>query len=960
MRKKSFLEEIAEKIVVSQVSLQETAILLPNKRAKRMLLKVLAKQCKKSVFAPTIFTIDEFMDKLSPYQRLTKVELMVKLHEVHQEFSENDFTEDVFTWIPAFVDDISEMDMQLADAVSIFHDLSNAKEFEFTIGHDNLSEYQKKHLKLYQLFADIYTQFKQKLRDQGLGYAGMIYRDCADHVGDYVQKLPFKNYVFAGFHVLNPAELTVVAYIKEHYNTQIYFDIDPFYCDFKKDERYSTAHFVRKICERLKLPEEQIEFKQSHYKDTEKNIQIVGTSKTMNQIYYAIHCLKEIESRQGNLNDTAVVLADEQLLLPFLSAYGIENVNITMGYPFKETPAYTLMNVLFDLYHQALQFHSKGQELRFQHKQLIYLLRSPLVRKHLFKDAESYNTYLKQLDESQKIVFSISELQQTANEYAIDIELPKSIDEKHEILSAVTNYMQRLLDKISKERSQDSAILCILVEQLRHTQELLQPLLQSLGFSTMKYLVEQQVGQLSVPIKGDATQGLQVMGLLETRTLDFKNVIMLSVNEGTLPSGIRYNSLIPFEFKFNGEALENYLYKDQVYAYHFFRLLQRAENVVLLYNNVSEDTTLTEKSRFIMQLEFEIQEQQLDNINLSYPVVNFSFTADTTADIIIQKNDEILEALKAYKYSASSFNDYLSCPLKFYLKSICNIRPPETFKEKIGSNIIGTISHSCFEDVCKDIMANPCDYENIIQKHLDNKENLVRKKFLENKELNIKDKDLDQGRVLLAVKMVEYNVAKYLPKLKEELAKDVRILGNELELQCTLPVTVETENHEIHLTGTIDRLQVKDGNYEVIDYKTGKVDSKKLLIKNSNLDKVFTDTEYNKFIQLLFYAILCKKNTNNPVFSNTNKQADIKGIIISIPDVNKNDAYLHASKFNLSDESEPDKKKDTDLFTVEILNLFEKALAKVFAEILNPKVAIVQTTDTTQCKYCDFKHMCRR
>lgn len=952
----AFLETLAESIVASRIPLQEAAIILPNKRAKRMLLLAIANNYDKPVFAPAIFTIDDFMERLSPLESLDKVTLMVKLYELYRHNYDSKSVDEVFTWAPAFVDDISEMDMQLADVITVFKDLSGAKAFEMKLGQDDLSQAQQDKIALYDSFADLYVQFGEFLREQHWGYPGMIYRDCAQNVDSYIQHLPYKYYVFAGFHVLNPAELSVVSYIKEHYNTQVYFDIDPFYCDFEKNERFTTAHFVKKICSRLEIPISELQYNHSYYKDQKKDVEIVGTSKTMNQIYYAIHCLNSIEKEQKSLNDTALVLADEQLLVPFLSAYGIENVNITMGYPFTATPAYTLLVTLFELYHQALQFAGTSRKLKFHHKHLITLFRSPLVRKYLFVNESQYQDLMKELESNQSAFYGVDDFKNLKTENLREELLPSDDVSQQTLLQAVVDYLKMLLANIIDER--DASILKVLVEQLDKTMLLLQPLLNVLSFYTMKYLVEQQVSTLTVPIKGDATKGLQVMGLLETRTMDFKNVVMLSVNEGTLPSGIRFNSLIPFDFKFNGETLENYLYKDQVYAYHFFRLLQRAKKVVLLYNNDSA-ASLAEKSRFISQLEFEVQEQHLDNIHLSYKTVSFPYQAESEKPIFVNKTDEIVRKLHMMSFSASALNNYIKCPLKFYMNNVCGIRERETFKDKIGMDAIGTVAHACFEEVFNQIKVHRTDYVAIIDSYLKDLEEHVKKHFLVTESLGLREEDMVQGRVILARKVVEHLVNSYLLKAKEELAQGtIEIIGNELQLECTL--TVGDQN--VRLNGIIDRLQLNDGHLEVVDYKTGKVAKTTLSIKESKYEELFEDPKYDKLIQLLFYAILCRYNKgnaeNNDIWKRVSLPFEVRCAIVALQHINANSSeYQHFAKFEKNDDS---KKILSDSFDEDVLEMFEEYLKGKLSEIIDPQIPFVQSENADNCGYCEFKYLCRR
>ena len=955
--KNSFLFDLAQSIISSNIAFEDTVVVLPNRRAQRLLLKTLAEQFGKAMFAPAIYSIDEFMDMLSPLQKMSKLEQLVQLflqYKTMKKEATADFNE-MLAWAPSFLKDISEIDMQMDDGVTILKDLASAKEFEIPFGQDTISAGQQDKIAFFQMLSDLYVQYRNNLSLQHLGYDGLIYRDCAEHVSEYAQKLVHKHYVFAGFHVLSPSEIAVIKYIQEHFDTQFYFDVDPFYCDFNKDARFSTAHFLNKICKNLSLSQDRISFNTSHFASKQKNIQIVGTAQYMNQIYYAIDCLEKIKQQQGNLDDTALVLADESLLLPFLTAYDVTDANVTMGYPIKATPAYTLLETILETYQTCLRYMTGSSGKIFYHySNILSIFRNPFVKKYLFKSTQDFNNTINGMESSQH-----SPLYHP-DDFATGL-LPSFSPDSKSVLQDIIHYIKSIVDKVVD--IQEASMLNIVLNTLLQTEQILEPMGATvpLSFSTVRFAIHQQLDTLTLPIQGDATKGLQVMGLLETRTLDFKNVILLSVNEGVLPAGISFNSLIPFDFKFTGETLENYLYKDQVYAYHFFRLLQRAENIVLMYDNDCSNS-LMEKSRFITQLEFEIREQGLDNIKLEYPNVTFPFKMSKPESISVHKTPDILKAVENFEFSASALNVYINCPLQFYLNSICRIQQPDTFKEKIGSNLVGSIAHAIFENVFNDIKENPEDAQSILNAAIESIDSRIRRLLIEdevfrkNNHLQFGEDDLKHGRFYLAVQMVRNDVINYLTKAKEEMKGDVTIIGNELKLYCTL--AVGDENKKLTLKGSIDRLQKEDGHLTVIDYKTGKVDESKLKVALDSLGTVFSDAHHGQFIQLVFYALLCR-------FAQHEK---LKGLgqldathcaIISIKDANQNRPYLHKA---LIGKTLSNKKlvNPSPSFENEFLDKLETSLKDVLAEIINPQKDFSQTNDSNRCINCDFKHICKR
>lgn len=956
----TFLSQLAEQITALHLPMEKSVVVLPNRRARRMLFQALAARAEGPIFAPAVFTINDFIEKLSPLESLDKFSLLVHLYQTYKELvgDEADDFSTALSWMPAFVDDMSEVDKQLDDGVKILKDLASAKQFEIGFGQDERSEEQDRKVRFFNMLAQLYVSFKEKLAQRGYAYDGMLYRDSAEQAERYCGQLPYEHYVFAGFHVLNPAELSVVKAIQDRFDTHFFFDIDPFYCDFQKEDRFTTAHFLSKICQKLNLDEKKVQFNSDSYSTVPKEVRIVGTSKDMNQIYYAIQCIEEIKERQGNLDDTALVLADESLLVPLLAAYDTRDANVTMGYPLTATPAYSLLTTLLEIYERGQSYGVAGTTMRFHRRDVIAILQSPIIQDLCFDTPKQYHETVEKIRSEQHFFYEMGEL--------ADVPVP-AFGEVSGLVPALLDYLRGLLARVVSQM--DMAMLQPLIEQLEQVQGQLQLLAEAgvpLTLSIVKYAIRQQMGGVSLSLKGDATHGLQIMGLLETRTLDFKNVIMLSVNEGKLPTGITYNSIIPFDFKFQDESLENYLYKDQVYAYHFFRLLQRAEQVVLIYDNDTSSGNLAEKSRFVAQLEFEVRERGLDNIHITYPTVAFPYIAATSEGIQVRKNDEILQKIYGYRFSATALKTYISCPLQFYLKHICGIRTSEKVTDHVEANAVGSVVHAVFEKVF-DVTAGPkSDFSQRIDDYLAHLDDNLRQLVLTDEELRKsvrwEEKDLSEGRVYLAMAMIRNDVKNYLEKSKAEFRdRGVTIVGNELKLDCQLPV----DGHLLTLYGVVDRLETEvdpsTGNrhLSVVDYKTGLVNKGNLSIVINDCSALFKDPQYREFLQLLFYVLLCKYS-DNPVVKKYQGDNPLHCSILGIMDVNMGRKdYLHRAL--IADKVESRKKvNETPEFTEERVDILENGLKALLGQIIDKDEPFTQTEDPKRCKYCDFKSLCGR
>ena len=955
----SFLTQLAGQIVALRLPMERSAVVLPNRRARRMLLQAIATHANAPIFAPAVFTINDFIDKLSPLERLDKFPLLVRLYKAYKELagdSADDFNT-ALSWMPAFVDDMSEVDKQLDDAVSILNGLASAKRFETAFGQDEMSEEQARRVRFFEMLSQLYVTFRDRLAEEGCAYDGMLYRDCAEHAGQYCTQLSYEHYVFAGFHVLNPAELTVVKAFQDRFDTHFFFDIDPFYCDFQKNERFTTAHFLSKICDKLHLDENRLLFRSDCYATVPKEVRIVGTSKMMNQIYYAVQCIKEIRDRQGDLDGTALVLADESLLVPLLTALDARDANVTMGYPLTATPAYSLMTTLLDIYERGQGYGIAGRAMRFHRRDLMAIMQSPIIQDLCFETPERYHEAMERIRSAQHVFYEPGELD--------GLPVP-AFGEVSDLVPALVEYMRDLLSR--ETAREDLSMLQPLVIQLETVQGQLQLLAESgvpVTLSIVKFAIRQQMDSISLSLKGDATRGLQVMGLLETRTLDFKNVIMLSVNEGVLPAGITYNSIIPFDFKFQGETLENYLYKDQVYAYHFFRLLQRAEQVVLVYDNDNSGGSLAEKSRLISQLEFEVRERGLDHIHLTYPTVAFPYHPAMHEGIQVRKSDEILKMIYGYKFSASALKTYVLCPLQFYFKHLCGICSPEKVTDHVEGNAVGTVVHAVFEKVF-DVTDGPkSDFSQCIDDYLESLDENLRLLVLKDeklrKSIHWEEADLSEGRAYLAMAMIRNDVENYLQQSKKEFEqRRVTVVGNELKVDYELVV----DGHPLAMYGVIDRLETEidpvtqECHLAVVDYKTGKVNRDKLAVPLDGLDVVFTNPQFREFFQLAFYALLCKY-THNKTIKRYVGDKPPRCAILSIADANMGKEYFHRAFIETKDA----KRKVTDRtpdFTEEIMGRLEDGLRGLLGKIIDKEVPFSQTDDADHCKGCDFKHLCGR
>jgi len=908
----SYLTQLAQKIASnSETPLEHTIVVLPNKRAKRELLRELASHFTKPVFAPNILSVNEFIESLSSLKKIDNDELLMRLFKVYKEKNaekSDDFTA-FLAWAPLFLQDINEIDMHLADASLIFSNLSEVKTLETSFGKENLTEAQRQYLHFYNQLADLYAVFTNALRAENVGYEGMIYRDVANsfyhkehkestkgtnvnlcELSEKLCTLSGQNtrYIFAGFNAVTPTELEILHYFYTHKNAEIYFDIDFFH-----DDKYGI--FIEEIRQKLRIPEIP---KSNDYKKKPKQISCISAPRRTAQVYQAIEVLNTIAQEQGNLNDTVLVFADETMLLPFIQAYNCEHANITMGYPLQSTLAAQQLQHYIDTEKQNNRLQKPVYNLKTQGFEFLQFLKTK------FQPPKNETT------------------PQDQNPYSLMAPL----------VAEVSAFLEQFFTDAVLQSFSPST---------------------ELDFAIVEYFLQEKIRATTIPFTGNAHEGLQIMGLLETRMLDFKNVIVLSMNEGVLPKGKAAPSLLLYEIK-KHFGLSTQQRKDAIFGYHFFRLLQRAENVFLIYDNESTNA-LAEKSRFVEQLEFEIKKQQLQeiiHISDKQFVLPFSFPVSDTK-ISIPKTASIIEKLAGFTYSPTSLHTYIQCPLQFYWKYIEKITTPELFDQSNESAIIGTVIHKVLEEVFIQLQQKSAQYATILSEFAKNIDEILLCTFREQPE--VANEDIFQGKLFLAYQIVRKSILDYIKVIQEEWKNTpYQIIGTEIPLFSEIPLVAEIPlfsevplvAQKLCFAGKADRVEMRDNKVTILDYKTGKVEAKKLQCKAKEFETIFTTPDLPQLFQLLCYAYLYQNSRSSSLVQTT----EIQCRIIAFQELYKQiDAYVYYAEID-----------GEKVLTNETLQLFEAHLKLLFSAILDEKVAFCQTDDKKNCEYCDYKSVCNR
>ena len=658
----SFIKHVLLDLQKKGQPLQDLYFILPSKRAKTFLKHELASVLKFPIFSPTILSVEELVEDLSGLKALDNSELFFRLYSTYSNQIDNSELEpfDSFIkWAQILLQDFNEIDRHLVNQTDIFDYLSAIKELDHWSLESNQTDLIKSHLKFWKNIGNYYNAFTEDLIENKEGYQGLIYREAANNLEYYIETNSNRKHVFLGFNALNKSEAQIIQGLLQNDLAHIYWDIDK---TFINDTVHDAGHFTRQHKSQWKyFNTSPFNWISSHYSN-KKKIQAIGVPKLVGQAKYIGHILKDLKEEHLNLSKVAVVLGEENLLVPILNSIpnSISQVNVTMGLPLKFVPLASLFKLLFNIHRQ--------NSTRYYHKDVIDLLSHPSIYR-LF-DSKLGNGAKQIIASIQKNNFTYLNLRQLKSlvddtHYSLVDELFESWKDNPKFaISQCSKLIQRIKTKLNQEKSNlELEYLFRFYKLFNQLTELSSNYKQHLkSVKILEGLFNELLTSETLDFQGEPLDGLQIMGMLESRVLDFETVIISSVNEGILPSGKTNNSFIPYDVKLQNE-LPTYKEKDAVYTYHFFRLLQRAKNIYILYNTEIDVLKGGEKSRFITQLEIEgIHTIEQIIAAPKVPVIENKLKQ-------VSKNQAAVEQLKTLAtkgFSPSSLTNYIRNPIDFY------------------------------------------------------------------------------------------------------------------------------------------------------------------------------------------------------------------------------------------------------------------------------------------------------
>lgn len=910
----SFIKSVLLDLQKKGKNLDKLYFILPSKRAGVFLKHYLSKIIDKPIFAPHILSIEEFVEEMSGLKSLSNYDALFRLYSAYLEVTPKKNQEPFETfssWAQILIQDFNEIDRYLGNQNAIFDYLQAIKEIDHWSLETKQTNLVKSYLKFWRHLKTYYSVFTDNLLSQKQGYQGLIYREAVENLESYIENNTEKDHVFLGFNALNTCESLIIQGLLQSESAHIYWDIDTV---FLQDKIHDAGLFIRQHTEKWNyFKTNPLNWATSNYSE-KKNIKVIGVPKLVGQAKCIGQILESIHSENSDLRNTAVVLGEENLLIPVLNSIPeqINKVNVTMGLPLKFVP-------LASLFEQLFSIHKKNTP-SYYFRDVIDLIFHPSIHRLFKTEPDNQLNHISNYIQKNNLVYlTLHDLKKIAHNnvhHIIDILLSPWENSTKVAL----NYCSDLIQLMKSNFSSTSLELEYLyrfhtlfnqLSELNNTYQHLNSI-ESL-FKVYKDVLQNE----TLDFKGEPLEGLQIMGVLESRVLDFETVILSSVNEGILPSGKTNNSFIPFDVKLQNQ-LPTYKEKDAVYTYHFYRLLQRAKNVYILYNTEIDTLKGGEKSRFITQMEVEDVHKINHTIaSPNVPIAEKKLKQITKTDAVISS----LKELSSKGFSPSSLTNYIRNPLNFYYEKILGIKEFEDVEENIAANTLGSVLHNTLEDFYKPLEGKFLTIDDLKRFKLQIKQQVTH----HFKDL-YKDGDFTTGKNLIIFEIAQRYISNFInSEIKLlKMGNQIKILAIEVEEKIELHI--DGIPYPVYLTGKVDRIDEFNGVTRVIDYKSGKVEQNKVEIVNWE-DLTTAYDKYSKSFQILSYTYMMhqKKKIELPVEAG----------IISFK--NLNEGFL---KFGVKESTRSQKKNQ--LITEETLNNFEVELKKLIIEICNPNIDFIE------------------
>lgn len=957
----SFLKLVAADLYKhTEGNLAHTAVVFPNKRAGLFFNEYLAQESDSPIWSPAYVSISELFRSLSPWEVGDPVKLVCELYKIfRRETQSTETLDDFYFWGEMLISDFDDADKNKVDTDKLFSNLQDLRNImdDYTFIDDEQEEairqffqnfsierrtaLKERFISLWDVLGNIYKGFRESLASQNIAYEGMMYRHVIEHLD--VDKLPYEKYVFVGFNVLNKVEHTLFTQLKDVGKAVFYWDYDEFYM---KENRQAVTHeageFIRRNLRDFPSPLSGELFKNL---SKPKEVHYIASSTENAQARYLPQWIRNNLTTPEK--ETAVVLCNEALLQPVLHSLPAEvkHVNITMGFPLSQTPVYSFLIALLELHTHGFNFKSG----RYTFQSVVTLLKHPYTRQLtgqaelLEKELTRNNRFYPLPGELGKDEFLTRLFTPLSGNLNLCIRLSETLQQVAGIYQANTSGTEDT-DAFNQLYRESLFKAYTTINRFRTLIEEDELTVQS---ETFRRLLVKVLSATNIPFHGEPAIGMQVMGVLETRNLDFRHLVLLSVNEGQLPKSGGDSSFIPYNLRkaFGMTTIEH---KIAVYAYYFYRLLQRAERITLMYNTSSDGLNRGEWSRFMLQFLIEWPHP------ITRQFLEAGQSPQGTSPITVEKTPDVMRRMQSLfdvranpkaKFSPSALNYYLDCPLKFYYRYVAGLSAPDEVSAEIDSATFGSIFHYAAEHIYKDLtthgkVINKEALETLLRNEvkLQDYVDTAFKKLFFNVPQNEKPEYNGVQLINSAV------IARYLKQLLQNDLRYAPFTFIASEMEVDEPIDIQTPKGVIksRIGGIIDRMDSKDGTLRIVDYKTG------------------GDADTPPHVESLFIP---DKKRSNYVFQTFlyaaimyRKQPTMK-IAPALLYIHRAATETYSPVIQMG---EPRKPKEA----VEDFSKYEKEyrerLQGLLEEIFNPEKSFTQTEIIEKCTYCDFKALCKR
>ena len=937
-----FTDQIAQYIYEKNIDLNNLCIIIPSKRAQLYISSSLFEKYQKPIFAPQMQTIDEWIKEQCTFSVIDKTSLIFQLYKVHIEIEKDKekLSFDEFQkWGSLLLKDFDEIDRYLLNYKDVFKNLKEIHRLEddflssWQVEEEELSTTQKKFMKFWNSLPEYYVKFQKVLTEQNINYSGKAYRYVGENIASILESNQ-KDILFAGFNALSKAEIEIFKAANKSSKGHILIDADKYYTE---DKNHEAGSFIRQLLKELQVS--SLPFIKDQLKKKELNIELIECPQITGQIKVASTILGSLSPQE--LNKTVLLLADESLIVPMIQNIpkSVEKANITLGLPLKSTPIKSWIELIFNIQENKRRFSTKG--LYFKDFQLF--CNHPFVQASLSK--EDRNKLIKTEEtavEFNQIIRSIDSVNFCAYLHELISIISQDWEEKWiNGIEIIRELNAKCFDNLKEKNVFEKAILHSFDQAIVELQNISAKDFPKMKFNTFRALFKSHSFQQKISYHGNPIEGLQIMGLLETRMIDFENVIILGVNEGVIPNTNPIETFFPMDLRrYLGLPLPRQ--KQGLFAYHFYRLLHFAKNIYCTYTSVSEGIGKTEASRYLLQLDLELQKQN-KNIHLKKKKYLIPSSVVNDKDKAIIKDQAYYFRLDEFfkrPLSASAINKFLSCPKDFYNRYILEFEEGTGIEEELESSTFGTFIHDVLEELytpyalfgkdgtqkkSKEHLLSPKDIDIMLNKYEDLMTLFFEKHFRGNK------KAFSSGKNLLSYKMALELTKRILLREKHLLEKQKHNLSiHQLEgdFETAIDLTFNGQKRALKLKGRIDRIDSLNGQIRVIDYKSGKIESNDVSFsKKEEQSYISAFSNCKHAAQLIMYCILYK-NKNG-------KFPDITGIYSVI---NQDDDISNL--------------KSTKLDLKEIIGHFPGFLEEMIETLYDPKIPIEHNHDSRFCAFC--------